>query len=753
MFCPKCGTKNKHDDSFCVSCNAELIDNQSAVCQPTQKAVPIQIKQEPLKAKVSLVVKIKQLPAIAKILPIILVSLVIVGVVFFNIGASMTKPESIVKGYFNAIVKEDWKKALGFLLVEKSDFINEDSFADMIKEDENHGISNFEIIEELTSDSDLTKSYIVGYVLKGQSSPQTQTITLVKQNKKRFLVFNDYRISADNMVATDYQIQTLEDASVYVNDIQLIADNGVESDSLVTYTIPNIFFGLYALRIEHPEYKTHDAQLRIAEYGSREHRVSHLFLKNSDNNESSEVPKDSIDTAQLGEKRGNTIGNILNRGIAATDGEWIYYAYSDDTYGMEYDDSFYYFCKFRMDGTKEQLIANGHASNINVVDDWIYYYGYTDSWDAQGIYKMRTDGTDRTKLNVGDSNNINDMSIVDDWIYYTAFEYNHDERGYEYSSSTYSVYKMKKDGSDIQLIDSGSDGYGNLIVTNDWIYYISGKFNQNNNSYSSEIFKMKTDGSAKQSILSGISGHIGIINITDDWIYYTEIDYPSSDNHALYKIRTDGLEKQLIYNNEYMMNDINIVGDWIYYTKGNLEFKYDDSGLYKMRIDGSKKQLLAKGFMSSVNVVGDWVYYYSILHFEGGEACRIRTDGSESQRLDGGQISTIDFMPDIISPKNQITNRTVKNGDRVNIDYVGSIDGVEFDGGNTRTWNNNGINIIVGGEGFMLPSNDFSTQIIGHSPGDIVEIYVTFPNDYYQENLTGKVALFITTINFIIRDN
>lgn len=86
----------------------------------------------------------------------------------------------------------------------------------------------------------------------------------------------------------------------------------------------------------------------------------------------------------------------------------------------------------------------------------------------------------------------------------------------------------------------------------------------------------------------------------------------------------------------------------------------------------------------------------------------------------------------------------VKDGDTVNIDYIGSIDGVEFDGGNTQGM---GTDLVIGSGSYI---DDFEEQLIGTHPGDNVDVYVTFP-DSYQNNtdLSGKEALFKVTINGI----
>ena len=90
----------------------------------------------------------------------------------------------------------------------------------------------------------------------------------------------------------------------------------------------------------------------------------------------------------------------------------------------------------------------------------------------------------------------------------------------------------------------------------------------------------------------------------------------------------------------------------------------------------------------------------------------------------------------------QVTDRAAEMGDSVNIDFVGSVDGEEFDGGSAE-----GYDITLGSGGFI---DDFEDQIAGHTPGETFDVNVTFP-DPYQNNpdLAGKEAVFVTTLNHI----
>ena len=123
-----------------------------------------------------------------------------------------------------------------------------------------------------------------------------------------------------------------------------------------------------------------------------------------------------------------------------------------------------------------------------------------------------------------------------------------------------------------------------------------------------------------------------------------------------------------------------------------------------------------------------------------------QTDGTNTEASSGTDTSsgsTDTNTGDTGSSYSTDTSLTVESGDTVNIDYVGSVDGVEFDGGNTQGM---GTDLVIGSGSYI---DDFEDQLIGAHPGDQVDVYVTFPEDYGVEDLNGKEALFQVAINGI----
>lgn len=88
-----------------------------------------------------------------------------------------------------------------------------------------------------------------------------------------------------------------------------------------------------------------------------------------------------------------------------------------------------------------------------------------------------------------------------------------------------------------------------------------------------------------------------------------------------------------------------------------------------------------------------------------------------------------------------IEDRPVEDGDIVNIDYAGSVDGVAFEGGTAKDQN-----LVIGSHTFI---DTFEEQLIGKNIGDEVDVNVTFPEEYHAPDLAGKPALFEVKINGI----
>ncbi len=92
----------------------------------------------------------------------------------------------------------------------------------------------------------------------------------------------------------------------------------------------------------------------------------------------------------------------------------------------------------------------------------------------------------------------------------------------------------------------------------------------------------------------------------------------------------------------------------------------------------------------------------------------------------------------------QTDKTTVEDGDTVDIDYVGTMDGEEFSGGSAE-----GYELTIGSGIFI---DGFEDGLIGHEVGETVDLDLTFPEDYGSEDLAGQDVVFTVTINGIMEE-
>jgi hypothetical protein len=281
---------------------------------------------------------------------------------------------------------------------------------------------------------------------------------------------------------------------------------------------------------------------------------------------------------------GNSAGNIINNGFIAKENDWLYYNKRQGTllYGelnkMKTDSSMdtqlasnedptyinvingwvYYrngedngrIYKIRIDGTEMTKLTDDSSTNIMVKGDWIYYANQS---DGAKLYKIKVDGTERIKLNEDHSSSIN---LIRNWIYYQ----NVGDRN--------TPYRVKNDGTERTKLNDTS--VYNMIILGYWIYF-------RNPANENRIYRMTLDGSNKMRLSDVPSS---TFNVSDGWIYYTTVDVPGGD---LYKMRLDGTDKTFL-KEEFVTNMI-IFDEWIYYTR-------IEKMVYRIRTDGTEKQAL-----------------------------------------------------------------------------------------------------------------------------------------------------------------
>ncbi|MCI2049224.1 MAG: trigger factor [Lachnospiraceae bacterium] len=104
-------------------------------------------------------------------------------------------------------------------------------------------------------------------------------------------------------------------------------------------------------------------------------------------------------------------------------------------------------------------------------------------------------------------------------------------------------------------------------------------------------------------------------------------------------------------------------------------------------------------------------------------------------------IAEIDKEREKNAKYSDVTDRAVKNGDEIKLDFEGFVDGTAFEGGKGTDYP------LTIGSGSFIPG--FEEQLVGAEIGREQEIKVTFPEDYTEKTLAGKEAVFKCTVKSI----
>jgi hypothetical protein len=282
--------------------------------------------------------------------------------------------------------------------------------------------------------------------------------------------------------------------------------------------------------------------------------------------------------------QGNTPGNIINGGIAAISGDWIYYRNQADEGGLY---------KIHIDGVDKQKLSNDIPRWINVMDDWIYFYNSNDLY----TYRISTTGRNRERIF---EERIASIYVENEWIYYRK-------------ESVIHKYNIEN-GETTKL---STDECGNIFVSNSWIYY---------NAFDGGLYRVYIDGTNRTKLTDNKCGPIFIV--ANDWVYYINLD----NNNYIYKMSIDGSENAIFISDssEY----INIKEDWIFYTNQN-----DGETIYRVRADGTGREKINNDESYNIIIIEDWIYYTKwntrsiIGMMTENEIYRMRFDGSEHERV------------------------------------------------------------------------------------------------------------------------
>ena len=224
-----------------------------------------------------------------------------------------------------------------------------------------------------------------------------------------------------------------------------------------------------------------------------------------------------------------------------------------------------------------------------------------------------------------------------------------------------------------------------------------------------------------------------------------------------FEVSAEVLETGLAFAYNKHKNEIALPG----FRKGKVprkivEKQFGEAFFYEDAVN----HIFPENYMAAIKELGLDVVSAPVLdieYIEGGKGAKFICDVTVKPEVELGQykgltvekvsaeVTDTDVMLELEKVQRQnarkveVTDRAAQMGDIANIDYLGTVDGVAFDGGKAE-----GHELELGSHSFI---EGFEDAIVGHNIGEEFDINVTFPEAYHAPELAGKPAVFAIKLN------
>ena len=328
-----------------------------------------------------------------------------------------------------------------------------------------------------------------------------------------------------------------------------------------------------------------------------------VYLGEEDEREEEEDEQEEYDRATINinlieERRGNTPGNIANLGYMAQSGEWLFYFMRTESENQ--------LVKSHTNGGERQVLFSSPRVEetwrdlqrilyINALDGWVYFY-YT---GTANLYRIREDGSDIEVL-AAIAGPVPSVQVVDDWIYF--------------NDATSNISRMKLDGSEREVLLE--KGIGRIQVTQGWIVYPSAQ----------GFHKIRLDGT-EQTFISDVPTSFFIAD--EGWMFFLKADDSMPLLSNIYKMLLDGSNVQRLSDNLTLPFSFVVSDGWVYYSRLHIDAIFT---FYRIRIDGTDRQIIAEDTHAAlISVTDDWIYFNRMGGYGASynDYYRITIDGTE----------------------------------------------------------------------------------------------------------------------------
>lgn len=296
MFCPECGTRNPDQAVFCENCGTKININmeQSGKASTEQKKAPgimshgeDPVKSEvlhhdagkPVRANEASVPGYPRKP-VSKVRKLILAELLLLAVVcfsFYKLGMASTSPQRVALEFVQNVNDKDWNAIYDRLWIMEDKFTSREMMVKGLPSGDPVKAKNYSISDIEISENGKGTVVWVDFMVPGMSESTSIPVSLVKDEEKRFFLFDTWKVVPDFM-AYDYEVKVPKGSKVTLGGILLDDSYLVEKDDYISYySIPAIFAGDYEILVSQEPLEDYVEQVNTA-YGY--FSLQDLYLSN-----------------------------------------------------------------------------------------------------------------------------------------------------------------------------------------------------------------------------------------------------------------------------------------------------------------------------------------------------------------------------------------------------------------------------------------------------------------------------------------
>ncbi len=310
MFCEKCGTKIDDNSLYCENCGAKIehdgieknevkidatiesevhpdIGNNAESEAAYNPVTQINMEQPNIAQPYVTRAPVYKAPMEKgkKIFIAEIILLVILAVVFYKVGEKQYSPETAADNYFKAEAAGDWEQLYEMMDLPDSPLMTAELFANTMQSTKVRDITNYTVearSDLFGGDKDIVKDFTCEFVVKGKSGTSTENISVVKQQEKKWLIFDEWKVSPSDNVVDNFAVYIPFDANAAIAGIDLneLDSNPQKEGSRLKYILPQMFEGKYEIRVSAPYRAEYADNVDVTPYNNT-YYVDNMLLESN----------------------------------------------------------------------------------------------------------------------------------------------------------------------------------------------------------------------------------------------------------------------------------------------------------------------------------------------------------------------------------------------------------------------------------------------------------------------------------------